>query len=157
MPGLIFQATISAFAAFLCFLIKIGNVALVCFIGYLWLEPEAERIPYFGWVLIMVAIFTYFITDLFTDVFQMAAESMMIVFLEDWKANGPSAPSREMIAPQHLRKIMMGKHLEDDAKDGDATAQYEEKSVPSDTNARRIGSQVATQQKSRLYPSLSTV
>jgi len=36
------------------------------------LEPEKEEIPYYAFVLIMVAIVVYFLTDLFTDVFQMS-------------------------------------------------------------------------------------
>ena len=63
----------------------------------------------FAAVVLFAVVFSYVIANAFTDVFEMVAEAMMVVFLEDYDANG-----KNMVGPEALRKLMISDFKKED-------------------------------------------
>eukprot|EP00039_Didymoeca_costata_P019740 m.338736 g.338736 ORF g.338736 m.338736 type:complete len:655 (-) comp18530_c0_seq1:71-2035(-) len=94
-------ASVNGVGFLLAFTIKVTVVASVGFIAFLWLDEE-EDVEDAAAISIFCMLFAYVIADAFTDVYDMAAESLTICFLEDYKHNSDVG----MLAPEDLKKLM---------------------------------------------------
>jgi len=106
-------AIVNGVAYLLCMMIKLLVMALTGLIGYMWLKPKEEEVPQYGAVVLFAVCFSYVIANAFTDTFEMVAEAMMVVFLEDYSAN-----KENMVGPKELKQIMMGSKKAEKSDDG---------------------------------------
>jgi len=114
--NLLFLATFNGMGYLICMIIKLTVAGACAFVGYLAFEEvEANEVASSAVVVIFIALFSYVIADAFTDVYDTAADAMLLLFLEDLKANKTAAA---MYAPKDLIKNWFG--LVDGAQKGAA-------------------------------------
>jgi len=101
-----YVAMVNGIAYLLCMMIKVLVMALTGLIGYLWLQPKEIEVPQFAAVVLFSVCLAYVVANAFTDTFEMVAEAMMVVFLEDYKNH--VATEENMIGSDALKRIMLG-------------------------------------------------
>jgi len=142
--NLLLVTTLNSITSVLCFIVKILISAAIALLGYLWIEESGKlegEVVYSGAVVIFLAMFSYFIVDTFTDLFDMASDAMLICVLEDKEKN-----PNNMIGPPDIRTIFMKNA---DARGGDSS------SASADPGADSSRESVSDAAGGRYYPDIS--
>ena len=70
----------------LCFIVKVLISATTAFVGFQWIEQSDAlegEVVYSGAVVVFLALFSYFIADTFTDLFDMVSAGSVITHVPD--------------------------------------------------------------------------
>lgn len=104
-------ASVNGVGFLLATIIKVLVVASVGIVSFYWFETddEEEAVMYAA-VALMTMVMAYFIADAFTDTFEMAGETLLFCWLEDYKTNRDEGEF--MVGPDDLVETMLRLHGE---------------------------------------------
>merc|ERR1712083_1279683 len=90
-------------------LVVVGGVAVASFYVFSGrLQVVSTKIPqlnYYCVPIIIITLATYFIADIFFDVYEMAVDTLFLCFLEDIERND-GTPEKPYFMSKDLRKIL---------------------------------------------------
>lgn len=95
------------------FMCKLLVVTIICIIAIGWLKDD-DSIRFYGLLVLVIGIFTWFIADAFTDVYKMAVDTILLCFCEDSNIN--NGKDKPYFASDNLVKFLNGSNVAEASK-----------------------------------------
>jgi len=114
-------ATFNVVGFFIFLTIKLVVVFAIFIISYNWLDAEHKRtgnIPLWGIVCFFICFVSWFIAAAFADIYEMAADTLLICFCEDRETNKDGT----LLAPPGLVALLAKKELVRDKEKPDGSS-----------------------------------
>eukprot|EP00039_Didymoeca_costata_P016944 m.308853 g.308853 ORF g.308853 m.308853 type:complete len:692 (+) comp16473_c0_seq23:194-2269(+) len=113
LDNITLTATVNGVGFLLAIIIKICVTAGVGVVAFYWFETQdqdGEDLVLSSFIGLLTMVVAYFVADSFTDTFEMAGETMLFCWLEDYATNRD--PGEQMVGPEDLIETMLRLHGE---------------------------------------------